>query len=97
MPFYDIYSPDVRCGRGASTSGSETKTARVVAGDEVGFVVGRSGDEVCPMGFGSTLLIGNTDSTMTASRTLRHISQWPGTSVPLPVVDSRCLVLPRRR
>ncbi|KAK3388046.1 glycoside hydrolase, partial [Podospora didyma] len=36
--FYDIYSPDVRCGRGASTSGPETKTATVVAGDEIGFV-----------------------------------------------------------
>jgi len=46
MPFYDIYSPDVRCGRGASTSGPGTKTATVLAGDEVGFVVGRSADEV---------------------------------------------------
>lgn len=46
MPFYDIYSPDVRCGRGASTSGPGTKTATVFAGDEVGFVVGRSANEV---------------------------------------------------
>ncbi|KAK0638448.1 glycosyl hydrolase family 61-domain-containing protein [Cercophora newfieldiana] len=45
MPFYDIYSEDVRCGRGASKSGEETKTAEVFAGDEVGFVVGRSAME----------------------------------------------------
>ncbi|KAK4214948.1 lytic polysaccharide monooxygenase [Rhypophila decipiens] len=45
MPLYDIYSEDIRCGRGAWVSGGETKTARVVAGDEVGFVVGRSADE----------------------------------------------------
>lgn len=45
MPFYDIYSKDVRCGRGASTSGPGTKTATLHAGDEVGFVVGRSADE----------------------------------------------------
>ncbi|KAK3312691.1 fungal cellulose binding domain-containing protein [Apodospora peruviana] len=45
MPFYDIYSPDVRCGRGASTSGPGSKTATVLAGDEVGFVIGRSADE----------------------------------------------------
>lgn len=46
MPLYDIYSPDVRCGRGASTSGLGTKTATVFAGDEMGFVVGRSANEV---------------------------------------------------
>lgn len=48
MPFYDIYSEDVRCGRGAakSESGVITKTAEVFAGDEVGFVVGRSAMEV---------------------------------------------------
>jgi hypothetical protein len=46
MPFYNVYSPDVRCGRGASTSGPGTKTATVLAGDEIGFVVGRSADEV---------------------------------------------------
>lgn len=45
MPLYDIYSPDVRCGRGATTSGPATRTASIVAGDEVGFVVGRSADE----------------------------------------------------
>lgn len=46
MPFYDVDSPDVRCGRGASTSGPGTKTAVVRAGDEVGFVIGRSANEV---------------------------------------------------
>jgi hypothetical protein len=46
MPFYDIYSEDVRCGRGASKQGGGTKTAEVFAGDEVGFVVGRSAMEV---------------------------------------------------
>jgi hypothetical protein len=46
MPFYDVYSPDLRCGRGAATSGPGTKTATVLAGDEVGLVVGRSADEV---------------------------------------------------
>ncbi len=46
MPFYDLSSPDVRCGRGASISGPGTKTATVRAGDEIGFVIGRSADEV---------------------------------------------------
>ena len=46
MPFYDISSEDVRCGRGAVKSGVWTKTAEVFAGDEVGFVVGRSAMEV---------------------------------------------------
>jgi hypothetical protein len=46
MPFYDVYSEDVRCGRGAVESGAGTKTAEVFAGDEVGFVVGRSAMEV---------------------------------------------------
>ncbi|KAK4443565.1 glycoside hydrolase [Podospora aff. communis PSN243] len=45
MPFYDIESDDVRCGRGAAESGAWTKTAEVFAGDEVGFVVGRSAME----------------------------------------------------
>ncbi|KAM7196860.1 Glycoside hydrolase [Naviculisporaceae sp. PSN 640] len=45
MPLYDIYSEDIRCGRGAWISGGETNTATVFAGDEVGFVVGRSADE----------------------------------------------------
>ncbi|KAK0614625.1 glycoside hydrolase [Immersiella caudata] len=45
MPFYDIDSEDVRCGRGAARSGPGTKTAEVFAGDEVGFVVGRSAME----------------------------------------------------
>ncbi|KAF2265708.1 hypothetical protein CC78DRAFT_578873 [Lojkania enalia] len=45
MPFYDIYTEDVRCGWGASKSGPGTQTANVVAGDEVGFVIGRSADE----------------------------------------------------
>jgi len=47
MPFYDISSDDVRCGRGASKSGWGRSTAEVFAGDEVGFVVGRSAMEVC--------------------------------------------------
>ncbi|KAK3357257.1 glycoside hydrolase [Lasiosphaeria hispida] len=47
MPFYDIYSDDVRCGRGAVKSGAGIKTAEVFAGDEVGFVVGRSAMETC--------------------------------------------------
>jgi hypothetical protein len=47
MPYYDIYDPNIRCGRGAATSGPGTKTATVVAGSEVGFVIGRSADEVC--------------------------------------------------
>jgi hypothetical protein len=46
MPFYNIYSDDVRCGRGASKAGPGTKTAAVMAGDKVGFAVGRSADEV---------------------------------------------------
>ncbi|KAF2189224.1 lytic polysaccharide monooxygenase [Zopfia rhizophila CBS 207.26] len=45
MPYYDIYDANVRCGRGAATSGPGTETATVMAGDEVGFVVGRSADE----------------------------------------------------
>jgi hypothetical protein len=45
MPYYDIHDANIRCGRGAATSGPGTKTATVVAGDEVGFVVGRSADE----------------------------------------------------
>lgn len=51
MPYYDIYDANVRCGRGAATSGPGTKTATVVAGDEVGFVVGRSADEVSTRSF----------------------------------------------
>lgn len=46
MPYYDIYDANIRCGRGAATSGPGTRTATVLAGDEVGFVVGRSADEV---------------------------------------------------
>ncbi|KAF2020040.1 lytic polysaccharide monooxygenase [Aaosphaeria arxii CBS 175.79] len=45
MPYYDISSPNLRCGRGAATSGPGTQTATVVAGSEVGFVIGRSADE----------------------------------------------------
>ncbi|KAF2248691.1 lytic polysaccharide monooxygenase [Trematosphaeria pertusa] len=45
MPYYDIYDANIRCGRGAATSGPGTRTATVLAGDEVGFVVGRSADE----------------------------------------------------
>ncbi|KAF1992825.1 lytic polysaccharide monooxygenase, partial [Amniculicola lignicola CBS 123094] len=44
-PFYDIYSPDIRCGRGASASGIGTQTATIHAGSKVGFIVGRSADE----------------------------------------------------
>lgn len=47
MPFYDIDTEDIRCGWGASKHGPGTQTATVVAGDEVGFVIGRSADEVC--------------------------------------------------
>lgn len=46
MPFYDVYSSDVRCGRGASSFSPGTKTATVLAGDEIGFIVGRSAYEV---------------------------------------------------
>lgn len=46
MPYYDIYNSNIRCGRGAATSGLGTKTATVMAGSEVGFVIGRSADEV---------------------------------------------------
>ncbi|KAF2273603.1 uncharacterized protein EI97DRAFT_155200 [Westerdykella ornata] len=45
MPYYDIYDANIRCGRGAATSGPGTKTATAVAGSEVGFVIGRSADE----------------------------------------------------
>lgn len=51
MPLYDIYSEDIRCGRGAWVSGGTTKTATVMAGDEVGFVVGRSADEVLSLSY----------------------------------------------
>lgn len=46
MPYYDIYDENIRCGRGAATSGPGTKTAMVLAGSEVAFVIGRSADEV---------------------------------------------------
>ncbi|KAF2121554.1 glycosyl hydrolase family 61-domain-containing protein [Lophiotrema nucula] len=45
MPFYELDTIDIRCGRGASASGPGTSTATVTAGDEVGFVIGRSADE----------------------------------------------------
>ncbi|KAL1597764.1 hypothetical protein SLS60_008251 [Paraconiothyrium brasiliense] len=45
MPYYDLSSPDLRCGRGATTTGPGSKTAVVDAGEQVGFVVGRSADE----------------------------------------------------
>ncbi|KAF2708877.1 lytic polysaccharide monooxygenase [Pleomassaria siparia CBS 279.74] len=45
MPYYDISDENIRCGRGAATSGPGTKTATVYAGSKVGFVVGRSADE----------------------------------------------------
>lgn len=45
MPYYDIYDPNIRCGRGAAISGPGTKTATILAGSEVGFVIGRSADE----------------------------------------------------
>jgi hypothetical protein len=46
MPYYDISDANVRCGRGAATSGPGTKTATVLAGSTVGFAIGRSADEV---------------------------------------------------
>lgn len=45
MPYYDLSSPNLRCGRGAATSGPGTKTATILAGSEVGFIIGRSADE----------------------------------------------------
>ncbi|KAF1955754.1 hypothetical protein CC80DRAFT_414304 [Byssothecium circinans] len=45
MPYYDIYDANIRCGRGGAASGPGTKTALLNAGEQVGFVVGRSADE----------------------------------------------------
>ena len=45
MPYYDLTSPSLRCGRGATLTGPGTKTAVINAGEQVGFVVGRSADE----------------------------------------------------
>ncbi|KAF2260116.1 hypothetical protein CC78DRAFT_590702 [Lojkania enalia] len=39
-PFYDVLSPDFRCNRNATTTGSKTKTVTVAAGSEIGFHVG---------------------------------------------------------
>ena len=36
-PYYDLYSPNVRCGRGAATSGRGIKTLVVNAGDQIEF------------------------------------------------------------
>ncbi|KAH7130535.1 hypothetical protein B0J11DRAFT_523375, partial [Dendryphion nanum] len=45
MPYYDLESPNIRCGRGGAASGPGTLTASVLSGSEVGFVIGRSADE----------------------------------------------------
>ncbi|KAF2183991.1 lytic polysaccharide monooxygenase [Zopfia rhizophila CBS 207.26] len=37
VPFFDLHSPNMVCGREAEKSAAKTETATVVAGDEVGF------------------------------------------------------------
>ena len=48
MPYYDLTSPNLRCGRGATTTSPTTKTATILAGSKVGFQLGRSADEPLP-------------------------------------------------
>lgn len=45
MPMYDLSSEDIRCGRGATKSGPGTKTADILPGSTMSFIVGRSADE----------------------------------------------------
>ncbi|KAF2471670.1 uncharacterized protein BDR25DRAFT_324849 [Lindgomyces ingoldianus] len=37
VPFFDIYSPNMVCGRSAERAAANTETATVIAGSEVGF------------------------------------------------------------
>ncbi|KAF2682062.1 lytic polysaccharide monooxygenase [Lentithecium fluviatile CBS 122367] len=48
MPYYDLTSSNLRCGRGATIPHPGIKTARILAGATVGFLVGRSADEPLP-------------------------------------------------
>lgn len=45
VPFYDIYSENVRCGRGAAISGPGVETLAVDAGDELAFFSTLNGKE----------------------------------------------------
>jgi hypothetical protein len=42
MPYYDIYDDNIRCGRGAATSGPGAQTASVIAGENVTIAIGES-------------------------------------------------------